>query len=157
MQADTAADGRDETGLHGAFNSVMPIVSYSGNVELQYVSYRLGKPAFDERECRVRGLTFAAPLRVLVRGTTFQVKVWEALMSLSPGELTSYEALARRVGNPRAVRAVASANAANAVAYLIPCHRVIRKSGALGGYRWGLGRKLALLSWEAARRQAVTS
>ncbi|MDH3451219.1 MAG: DNA-directed RNA polymerase subunit beta, partial [Gammaproteobacteria bacterium] len=67
LQADTAADGREDTGLHGAFNSVMPIVSYSGNVELQYVSYRLGKPAFDERECRVRGLTFAAPLRVLVR------------------------------------------------------------------------------------------
>jgi DNA-directed RNA polymerase subunit beta len=67
LQADVAADGRGDIGLHGAFNSVMPIVSYSGNVELQYVSYRLGKPAFDERECRVRGLTFAAPLRVLVR------------------------------------------------------------------------------------------
>ncbi len=67
LQAEAAADSREDTGLHGAFNSVMPIVSYSGNVELQYVSYRLGKPAFDERECRVRGLTFAAPLRVLVR------------------------------------------------------------------------------------------
>ena len=58
---------RDEIGLHGAFNSVMPIVSYSGNVELHYVSYRLGKPAFDERECKIRGLTLAAPLRVLAR------------------------------------------------------------------------------------------
>ena len=67
LQEDKAADERAEIGLHGAFNSVMPIVSYSGNVELHYVSYRLGKPAFDERECKIRGLTFAAPLRVLAR------------------------------------------------------------------------------------------
>ncbi len=67
LQEDKDADNRAEVGLHGAFNSVMPIVSYSGNVELHYVSYRLGKPAFDERECKIRGLTFAAPLRVLAR------------------------------------------------------------------------------------------
>jgi len=67
LQADKRADQREGLGLHGAFNSVLPIVSYSGHVELQYVSYRLGKPGFDERECRIRGLTFAAPLRVLVR------------------------------------------------------------------------------------------
>lgn len=67
LQEDKGTDDRAEVGLHGAFNSVMPIVSYSGNVELHYVSYRLGKPAFDERECKVRGLTFAAPLRVLAR------------------------------------------------------------------------------------------
>ncbi|NND91574.1 MAG: DNA-directed RNA polymerase subunit beta [Granulosicoccus sp.] len=67
LQEDKDADNRLEVGLHGAFNSVMPIVSYSGNVELHYVSYRLGKPAFDERECKIRGLTFAAPLRVLAR------------------------------------------------------------------------------------------
>ena len=67
LQRDKATDERDEIGLHGAFNSVMPIVSYSGNVELHYVSYRLGKPAFDERECKIRGLTFSAPLRVLAR------------------------------------------------------------------------------------------
>ncbi len=67
LQEDKEADAREEIGLHGAFNSVMPIVSYSGNVELHYVSYRLGKPAFDERECKIRGLTFAAPLRVMAR------------------------------------------------------------------------------------------
>jgi len=67
LQEDKNTDSRAEVGLHGAFNSVMPIVSYSGNVELHYVSYRLGKPAFDERECKVRGLTYAAPLRVLAR------------------------------------------------------------------------------------------
>jgi len=67
LQEDKGPEERLEVGLHGAFNSVMPIVSYSGNVELHYVSYRLGKPAFDERECKIRGLTFAAPLRVLAR------------------------------------------------------------------------------------------
>ena len=67
LQEFKAPEERDEIGLHGAFNSVMPIVSYSGNVELHYVSYRLGKPAFDERECKIRGLTLAAPLRVLAR------------------------------------------------------------------------------------------
>ncbi len=67
LQRDKAATEREEIGLHGAFNSVMPIISYSGNVELHYVSYRLGKPAFDERECKIRGLTFSAPLRVLSR------------------------------------------------------------------------------------------
>jgi len=67
LQVDREPDERETCGLHGAFQSVLPIVSYSGSVELQYASYRLGKPAFDERECRVRGLTYSAPLRVLVR------------------------------------------------------------------------------------------
>ncbi len=67
LQADRGADDREDVGLHGAFNSVLPIVSYSGNVELQYVRYRLGKTVFSETECRIRGLTYAAPLRVLVR------------------------------------------------------------------------------------------
>ena len=64
LQADTAEDGRDEQGLHAAFKSVFPITSYSGNAILEYVSYRLGEPAFDERECRNRGLSYGAPLRV---------------------------------------------------------------------------------------------
>ena len=67
LQSDKNPENREELGLHGAFQSVMPIVSYSGNVELHYVSYQLGRPAFNERECRIRGVTFAAPLRVLVR------------------------------------------------------------------------------------------
>ncbi len=67
LQSDKASEERENVGLHGAFQSVMPIVSYSGNVELHYVNYSLGKPGFNERECRIRGLTFAAPLRVLAR------------------------------------------------------------------------------------------
>ena len=92
-----------------------------------------------------------------VRGTNFQIKVWEALLRIPPGGVVSYEDIARRIRAPRAVRAVANAVAHNPVAWLIPCHRVIRKSGALGGYRWGETRKKALLAWEAARAGHVIS
>ena len=95
-----------------------------------------------------------SPLKLFLCGTRFQVQVWRALLEIPEGEFTSYEALARRIGNPRAVRAVGTANGANPISYLVPCHRVIRKSGALGGYHWGLGRKLAILGSEAARAHA---
>jgi len=87
-------------------------------------------------------------LTVLLHGTPFQIQVWEALLRIPAGAVTSYQALADSIGKPNASRAVGTANGANPVSYLIPCHRVIRKSGALGGYRWGLGRKLAMLSRE---------
>jgi AraC family transcriptional regulator of adaptative response/methylated-DNA-[protein]-cysteine methyltransferase len=92
-----------------------------------------------------------------VRGTNFQIKVWEALLRIPPGGVVSYEDLARHIHAPRAVRAVANAVAHNPVAWLIPCHRVIRKSGALGGYRWGETRKKALLAWEAAQDEDIIS
>jgi AraC family transcriptional regulator of adaptative response/methylated-DNA-[protein]-cysteine methyltransferase len=92
-------------------------------------------------------------LNVIVRGTNFQLKVWEALVRIPSGFVVSYEGLADRAGAPRAVRAVGSALAANPVAYLIPCHRVIRKSGAFGNYGGGTARKKAMLAWEAARRE----
>jgi AraC family transcriptional regulator of adaptative response/methylated-DNA-[protein]-cysteine methyltransferase len=92
-----------------------------------------------------------------VRGTNFQIKVWEALLRIPSGRVVSYEYLARHIHAPRAVRAVANAVAHNPVAWLIPCHRVIRKSGVLGGYRWGETRKKALLAWEAARAGDVKS
>ncbi|MHB8536088.1 MAG: methylated-DNA--[protein]-cysteine S-methyltransferase [Sulfuricaulis sp.] len=94
---------------------------------------------------------------LLVRGTNFQIKVWEALLRIPPGAVVSYEDLAQRARIPRATRAVANAVAHNPVAWLIPCHRVIRKSGALGGYRWGETRKQALLAWEAARAGDIKS
>jgi AraC family transcriptional regulator of adaptative response/methylated-DNA-[protein]-cysteine methyltransferase len=91
------------------------------------------------------------PVRLHVEGTNFQVRVWEALLRVPFGALTSYEALAAHAGRPAATRAVASAVARNPVGYLIPCHRVIRKLGVMGGYRWGPARKKAILAWEAAR------
>jgi AraC family transcriptional regulator of adaptative response/methylated-DNA-[protein]-cysteine methyltransferase len=96
-----------------------------------------------------------APIRLWLKGTNFQIKVWEALLRVAEGELVSYRQLASAAGAPTAVRAVASAVAANPVAWLVPCHRVIRSSGVLGQYRWGPERKAALIGWEAARRSAA--
>jgi AraC family transcriptional regulator of adaptative response/methylated-DNA-[protein]-cysteine methyltransferase len=89
-----------------------------------------------------------------VQGSNFQVKVWEALLRIPPGRVVSYEDMAARIGAPAATRAVASAIARNPVAFLIPCHRVIRKTGVFGEYRWGSARKQAMLGWEAAQRVA---
>jgi AraC family transcriptional regulator of adaptative response/methylated-DNA-[protein]-cysteine methyltransferase len=104
-----------------------------------------------------RGSGHSPEIGLHVPGTNFQIKVWEALLRIPPGSVVSYEDIARRIRAPRAVRAVANAVAHNPVAWLIPCHRVIRKSGALGGYRWGETRKKALLAWEAARTGNVRS
>ncbi len=84
-------------------------------------------------------------------GAPFQLKVWEALLTIPSGHVTTYSEIAGAVGNPRAVRAVGNAVGRNPVSFLIPCHRALRKSGALGGYHWGLPVKRALLAWEAAR------
>lgn len=93
------------------------------------------------------------PSEILVRvtGTNFQLAVWKALLGIPRGGLVSYEAVAEAAGKSGASRAVGSAIGANPVAYLIPCHRVIRKSGAAGQYRWGADRKRALIAWESAR------
>lgn len=88
-------------------------------------------------------------LHLLLRGTNFQVKVWEALIDLPEGKLVSYQDLAARAGTPKATRAVGSALARNRIGYLVPCHRVIRQSGEWGNYRWGLERKLAMHLWES--------
>ena len=90
------------------------------------------------------------PLKLHLRGTNFQVKVWEALLSIPSGALTTYEHIAAQIGNPRAVRAVGSAVGDNPIAYLIPCHRVIRKSGEFGNYLYGSARKKAILARELA-------
>ncbi len=87
-------------------------------------------------------------VRLHLRGTPFQIKVWRALLAIPPGCVASYGDLARRIGTPRASRAAGTAVGSNPVAWVIPCHRVIRASGVLGGYRWGRGRKLAMLSVE---------
>ncbi len=86
-------------------------------------------------------------------GAPFQIKVWEALLAIPSGHVTTYSEIARSIGNPRAVRAVGTAVGRNPVSWLIPCHRALRKSGALGGYHWGLPMKRAMLAWEAARAE----
>jgi AraC family transcriptional regulator of adaptative response/methylated-DNA-[protein]-cysteine methyltransferase len=84
-----------------------------------------------------------------IRGTPFQFLVWDQLRAIPPGETRSYSEIARRIGRPRAIRAVGTANGANPVSIIIPCHRAIRASGHLGGYRWGLERKRKLLEMES--------
>jgi len=91
-----------------------------------------------------------SPIKLHLRGTNFQIKVWEALLNIPMGALTTYEHIASRIGNPRAVRAVGSAVGDNPIAYLIPCHRVIRKSGEFGNYLYGSARKKAILVRELA-------
>lgn len=91
-------------------------------------------------------------LRAYVRGSAFQVRVWRALLVVPPGALVSYGGLAAALERPSAARALGAAVGGNPLAYLIPCHRVIRETGALGGYRWGLVRKRAILAWEGAAR-----
>jgi AraC family transcriptional regulator, regulatory protein of adaptative response / methylated-DNA-[protein]-cysteine methyltransferase len=93
----------------------------------------------------------AKPLALLVKGSNFQLKVWRALLALPPGSIATYRHIARTIGEPTAARAVGNAIGANPVAWLIPCHRVIRESGELSRYRWGTERKAAMLGWEAAR------
>lgn len=93
-------------------------------------------------------------VRLQLIGAPFQIKVWEALMAIPPGAVTTYSEIARRIGRPSAVRAVGTAVGRNPVAWLIPCHRVLRRDGGLGGYHWGLPVKRAMLAWESARAEA---
>ena len=104
----------------------------------------------DEATAEPTARVTPTPLSVLVRGTNFQVRVWEALLRIPAGSVSTYEDIASAVGRSGATRAVGSAVARNPVAYLIPCHRVIRKTGAFGAYHWGAERKIAMLMRESA-------
>jgi AraC family transcriptional regulator of adaptative response/methylated-DNA-[protein]-cysteine methyltransferase len=97
----------------------------------------------------------AGPLTLYLKGTNFQIRVWQALLQVPRGMVASYEDVARKIDRPDAVRAVANAVAHNPVAFLIPCHRVIRKTGAVGEYRWGSARKKVLLAWEASKEDKL--
>jgi AraC family transcriptional regulator of adaptative response/methylated-DNA-[protein]-cysteine methyltransferase len=92
-----------------------------------------------------------APLYLFVKGTNFQIKVWEALLKIPLGRAVTYEDIARHIGMPKASRAVGNAVGRNPIPFLIPCHRVIRKTGVLGHYGGGPARKKAMLGWESAR------
>ncbi|AAV96803.1 bifunctional helix-turn-helix domain-containing protein/methylated-DNA--[protein]-cysteine S-methyltransferase [Ruegeria pomeroyi] len=94
------------------------------------------------------------PVPLYLIGAPLQIKVWEALLRIPSGQVTTYGELAQSIGQPRAVRAVGTAVGRNPVSWLIPCHRALRKSGGLGGYHWGLPVKRAMLAWEAARSEA---
>ena len=127
-------------------------------IQVQEVSLRAAWPraSFERDDTRARGwLDEIFPARpgrgrihLVLRGTNFQIKVWEALIHTRPGEVLSYGQVAERIGNPRAHRAVGTALSLNGIGYLIPCHRVIQESGAIGQYRWRVERKIAMQAWE---------
>jgi len=96
-------------------------------------------------------IEFNHHFQLLLRGTNFQVQVWRALLAIPAGSMVTYQEVAEQVASPNSARAAANAVAHNPVAYLIPCHRVIRKSGLIHNYRWGASRKRAILGWEASR------
>lgn len=94
-------------------------------------------------------------IKLHLKGTAFQLKVWETLLKIPMGTLSSYGHIAEQIGNPKASRAVGSAIGSNPVAFLIPCHRVIQSSGNVGGYMWGNTRKTAIIGWESAKTGAL--
>jgi AraC family transcriptional regulator, regulatory protein of adaptative response / methylated-DNA-[protein]-cysteine methyltransferase len=96
------------------------------------------------------------PLALHLAGTNFQIKVWEALLNIAPGQVSTYQRIAAGIGYPQSARAVGNAIAHNKIAWLIPCHRVIRKEGAFGNYRYGLARKKAMLGWESGLAEGTT-
>jgi AraC family transcriptional regulator, regulatory protein of adaptative response / methylated-DNA-[protein]-cysteine methyltransferase len=97
--------------------------------------------------------TQLSKIKLHLKGTNFQLKVWESLLKIPMGKLSTYAAIATHVGNPSASRAVGTAIGSNPVAFLIPCHRVIQSSGQIGGYMWGPVRKTAIIGWEHARTE----
>lgn len=96
-------------------------------------------------------------IKLHLKGTDFQLKVWETLLKIPMGQLSTYGEIARKIDKPKASRAVGSAIGDNPVAFLIPCHRVIQSTGVFGGYMWGADRKTAMIGWEAAQKEKVIS
>lgn len=114
-------------------------------------AYRLDETGAKQR---ISAIFEGRQAHLLLGGAPFQIKVWEALLSIPSGHVTTYSEIANRAGNPKAVRAVGTAVGRNPVSWLIPCHRALRKSGGLGGYHWGLPVKRAMLAYESARHDA---
>ncbi|HEY9005063.1 MAG TPA: methylated-DNA--[protein]-cysteine S-methyltransferase [Ohtaekwangia sp.] len=102
------------------------------------------------------GHTSSQKLHLFVKGTNFQVKVWEALLRIPSGSVTTYQDIAIQLHNPKAMQAIGSAVGSNHIAYLIPCHRVIRKDGVLGEYRWSSTKKKSIIGWEMAKAEGET-
>ena len=113
-----------------------------------YYAAFLRDPDGNKVEAAFRGVGEA---RLHLMGAPFQIKVWEALLAVPSGHVTTYSDIANAIGRPKAVRAVGTAVGRNPVSFLIPCHRALQKAGGLGGYHWGLGVKRAMLAWESAR------
>ena len=133
-----------ETGRSEAFNDMAARWPKAHFMENAASLKQWGETAF--------GRSGETPLHLI--GAPFQIKVWEALLKIPSGYVTTYSDIAQCIGAPKAVRAVGTAVGRNPISWLIPCHRALRKSGALGGYHWGLPVKRTMLAYEAARSEA---
>ena len=130
---------------------VARIASKSANTERVSCSYSNSKTRSDTATHRHAN---GAP-QLLLKGTNFQIKVWSALLRVPQGRLISYGELAREIGQPKAAQAVGRALSTNPLGFIVPCHRMIRATGALGDYHWGKARRRAILAWEAAEQDAA--
>jgi AraC family transcriptional regulator of adaptative response/methylated-DNA-[protein]-cysteine methyltransferase len=165
-------------GIHPSpFGACLLAVTERGVCGLEFLADRTGKqtreglaarwPGADLQQDSMRTASYLArlfppsdrkdraPITLLVKGTNFQLSVWQALLRIPSGELVGYGDIARHLGKPGAARAVGSAVGSNPISYLIPCHRVIRAVADFGNYRWGAARKKAMIGWEAAQRKVV--
>ena len=123
--------------------------------EAHYVQDQVATAPFIARIFAQRNWRAEEPLRIVLIGTDFEIRVWEQLLTVPMGRATSYSEIAGRLGKPSASRAVGAAVGRNPISFVVPCHRVLATSGALCGYHWGLTRKRAMLGWEAGQTSAV--
>ena len=140
------ADAGDEPAVLSDMRARWPKATYREDLA---GTASLARRVFDSTSWRS-----GEPLRVVLIGTDFEVRVWEALLAVPMGRLTTYSDVAAKVCTPAAARAVGAAVGRNPVCFVVPCHRVIGKSGSLTGYHWGLTRKRAMLGWEAGKASA---
>lgn len=147
-------DGRREVALNDLRDRWEEAALYEESQTTQRYFNHIFPPASEEPR-HLKGQVSGSrkkKIKLFLKGTNFQLKVWEALLTIPPGSVCSYSQIANLIDKPRAVRALASAVGANPIGYLIPCHRVLRKTGLMTGYRWGPTRKRAILGWEAAQK-----
>jgi AraC family transcriptional regulator, regulatory protein of adaptative response / methylated-DNA-[protein]-cysteine methyltransferase len=137
------ADAGEEAKAFADMRSRWPRAHF---VENAAITAPLARRIFDPATWRAE-----EPLKVIMIGTDFEVRVWETLLRIPMGRASTYSDIAKKVGNPKAARAVGAAVGKNPVCFVVPCHRVIGKSGDLTGYHWGLTRKRAILGWEAGQ------
>ncbi|HVS96758.1 MAG TPA: methylated-DNA--[protein]-cysteine S-methyltransferase [Puia sp.] len=157
--ADDAGDAARDAAGNAARDAAGDAAGNAALAELKKqfpnAKYREGSDALQRQALSIFTGDWSQPgrVRLHLKGTPFQIKVWETLLKVPTGGLTTYANVAGKIGSPQAVRAVGSAVGHNPVAFLIPCHRVIRSDGQTGEYHWGSTRKQAMIGWEAAKTQ----
>ncbi len=145
------AEGKPAGGRDGALTDMLRRWPNARFVQDDAAVAPLARRAFDPDEWSPE-----RPLRVVMIGSDFEVRVWETLLKIPVGQATTYSRIAQRIGKPKAARAVGAAVGRNPISFVVPCHRVLGASGALTGYHWGIARKQAIIGWEAGRVAEVS-